>query len=154
MSHVKLGLVAVAAAMLLAACSTSQTSTTPPTAKPPAAASPAATATASATPAATAVAATGLTGKWNGQYSGAYQGTFTLTWRQSSSRLSGKITISNPPSTLNIHGTVSGGSIRFGTVGGVGITYTGTVSGSSMSGTYKVGLGSAASGGPWSASKS
>ncbi len=83
-------------------------------------------------------------------YSGAYQGTFTLTWRQSGSRLSGKITISNPVSTLNIHGTVNGGAIQFGTVGGVGITYSGTVTSNSMSGTYKVG---SSSGGPWNASK-
>jgi hypothetical protein len=45
---------------------------------------------------------------------------------------------------------VGGGSIQFGTLGSTAITYSGTVSGSSMSGTYKVG---GAQGGNWSASK-
>lgn len=139
MSHVKLGLTAVGAVLLLAACSSSQT-TTPPTATPPAVTSSTATAPAAATTTAAAAAATTLSGNWAGRYSGAYHGTFTLSWRQSGSRLSGKITISNPPSTLNIHGTVTGGAIQFGTVGGVGITYSGTLSGSgdSMSGSYQV----------------
>jgi hypothetical protein len=46
-----------------------------------------------------------------GQYSGAFQGTFILIWRQSGSGLSGHITISAPPNTLSIHGTVKNGAI-------------------------------------------
>jgi hypothetical protein len=46
---------------------------------------------------------------------------------------------------------VSGGSIRFGTVGSAAITYTGSVSGTSMSGTYQV---AGSPGGSWSATKS
>ena len=153
MSHVKVGIAAAAAALAVAACSTSHKPATSHTAKPPAVANPTST-TPTATPAATAAAATGLSGKWSGQYSGAYQGTFVLTWRQTGSRLTGRITISNPHSTLAIHGTVSGGAIQFGTVGGAAITYKGTVSGSSMSGTYQVGLNGNGSGGPWSASRS
>jgi hypothetical protein len=42
---------------------------------------------------------------------------------------------------------VTGSAIKFGTVGGQAITYKGTVSGSSMSGTYSTPGG----GGPWSA---
>ncbi len=91
-----------------------------------------------------------LPGTWSGQYSGAYSGTFILHWTQSGKHLSGTITISNPHSRLPIHGTVNGSAIRFGTVGGAAITYTGTVSGSSMSGNYQV---AGHSGGPWSASK-
>jgi hypothetical protein len=99
----------------------------------------------------TAAATSGaLTGTWNGRYSGGYQGTFTLTWQQSGGNLSGSITLSNPAITLPIHGTVAAGAIRFGTVGSVGITYSGTASGNSMSGSYDVGTGT---GGPWSASK-
>jgi hypothetical protein len=45
---------------------------------------------------------------------------------------------------------VSGGSIKFGTVGGPAITYTGSVSGGSMSGSYSTPKGK----GSWSASKS
>ncbi len=154
MSHVKLGLAATAAALLLTACSTSGTSTTVPSTKPPAVTGPTATAAPSATAAATAAAATELSGKWSGQYSGSYQGTFILNWRQSESRLTGRISISAPPGTLTIHGTVVGGTIRFGTVGGMAITYSGTVSGNSMSGTYHVGAAGGSAGGPWSASRS
>ena len=51
--------------------------------------------------------------------------------------------------TPSVNGTVSGSSIRFGTVGSSAITYTGTVSGNSMSGSYQTPGG----GGSWSAHK-
>lgn len=110
---------------------------------------------AKAAKAASAPKSTGaLSGKWSGQYSGSYNGTFKLSWHQSGSHLHGTITISNPGSTLPINGTVNGSAISFGTVGSTAITYTGTVSGNSMSGTYKVAGGNGSTGGPWSASKS
>lgn len=91
-----------------------------------------------------------LTGTWNGQYSGAFNGTFVLKWTQSGTKLSGTIKISSPSSTLGVNGTISGSSISFGTVGGgTAITYTGTFSSSSMSGSFKTPAG----GGSWSASK-
>ena len=99
---------------------------------------------------------TSLSGKWSGTYSGAYNGTFKLTWQQSGQNLSGTIMISgfgNAPT--NLHGTVQGASIRFGTVGSEAITYTGSVSGKSMSGTWKIKAGSRSlGGGSWKASKS
>jgi hypothetical protein len=150
MSHIKVAFIAAAAALLLAACSTSQTGSTPPPTTTPAATAPATSAPALATVAATA----GLSGKWSGQYGGAYQGTFNLTWRQSGSTLSGHIRLSTPPSTLRINGTVKGSVIRFGTVGSTAITYSGRVSGNSMSGSYQVHTANGSSGGPWSASKS
>lgn len=116
----------------------------------PAAASSAGGAPASSAPAASA----GLSGKWKGSYGGAFQGTFTLRWRQSGSRLSGTIRLSQPAQVLAIHGSVQGGRIRFGTVGSTAITYSGSVSGDSMSGTYQVSTGSSSAGGAWSASKS
>ena len=91
----------------------------------------------------------GVSGKWSGQYGGAYSGTFKLHWIQSGSNLHGAIKLSAPANTLPIHGTLNGGSIKFGTVGGVAITYTGTVSGSSMSGSYNTPAG----GGSWSANQ-
>ena len=94
-----------------------------------------------------------LSGKWSGQYSGSFNGTFTLTWRQSGSRLHGTIHLSNPGDTMPINGTINGGAISFGTVGSTAITYSGTVSGGSMSGNYKVHSSQGTSGGPWSASK-
>jgi hypothetical protein len=55
----------------------------------------------------------------------------------------------------SIHGTVEGASIRFGTVGSESITYSGSVSGNSMSGTWKIEAGGRAmGGGSWKASRS
>ena len=91
-----------------------------------------------------------LTGTWSGTYRGAYHGTFTLHWTQSKSRLTGTIKLSSNVGRTNITGTVQGRTIRFGTVGNTNaITYSGSVSGRSMSGTYKAG----GAGGTWSAHK-
>lgn len=131
----------------LAACSSSSTAKHPANHRPTSAA-PAAT-TSAASPPTTAGA---LTGTWSGHYSGAYTGTFRLHWRQSGSKLNGTIHISSLGGTTPIHGIVNGSAISFGTVGGgQAITYSGTVSGNSMSGTYQV---NGHGGGPWSASKS
>jgi hypothetical protein len=111
---------------------------------------PTTSATAAASSATSAPGQSGLSGTWTGKYSGAFQGTFKLSWQQSGSQLSGTIALSSPPDNLTLNGTVVGGKIRFGTVGSAAITYSGTVSGSSMSGTYQV---QSASGGPWSATK-
>jgi len=89
-----------------------------------------------------------LAGTWSGRYSGAVSGTFTLRWTQSGSTLRGSIKLSTPPGSYPITGTVHDGKISFGAVG-VGATYTGTVSGRSMSGRWK----SANRGGTWSARK-
>lgn len=152
--RIRLAVFAVPAALLLAACSSSPKSA-------PAVQVPAATAAAQATsaapaastaPPAAAPASAGLSGTWSGQYSGSYQGSFTLTWTQTGSKLSGTIKISDPASTMGINGTVQGDSISFGTVGSYGITYSGKVSGRSMSGSYQVSDGQGGNG-PWSASK-
>ena len=117
------------------------TTTTSPTATAPPAATAAATPTVSTstpTSSPSATASGGLSGSWSGTYSGSFQGTFTLQWQQTGSSLSGTIDLStggNQP----INGSVQGGAIQFGTVGSQAITYTGTVSGGSMSGSYKVG---------------
>jgi hypothetical protein len=89
-----------------------------------------------------------LAGIWLGRYSGAFSGTFTLRWTQSRSKLSGSITLSNPRGKYGISGSVQRSAIKFGAVG-VGATYTGTLSGTSMSGSYKTPQG----GGTWSAQK-
>jgi serine/threonine-protein kinase len=115
-----------------------------------AAASPSQSSPSQASPTSTPTSASTLSGKWSGKYSGSYHGTFELSWRQSGSHLHGTITISTPSITLPINGTVNGTSITFGTVGSTAITYTGTVSGKSMSGTYQV---NGSGGGPWHAAK-
>ena len=148
MTGTKLTLTIGAAALLLAACSSSGTSGK--TSANTAATHQAAAQPAAAASSAPAAAAALLSGAWHGQYGGSYQGTFVIHWRQSGSKLGGRIHISNPASSLAIHGSLVGGSIQFGTVGSYAITYSGTVSGGSMSGSYKVG---GAQGGNWSASK-
>jgi len=93
----------------------------------------------------------GLSGTWTGQYSGANEGTFTLNWQQSGSALSGMIAISDfGDNQIPINGTINGSTITFGTVGNLTITFTGSASGSSMSGTYHAPNGD----GSWSATKS
>jgi hypothetical protein len=87
-----------------------------------------------------------LAGTWSGKYSGAFSGTFTLRWTLSGSKLKGTIALSNPRGRYGINGSVHGRSITFGAVG-AGATYTGSVSGKSMSGHYKSPNG----GGSWSA---
>ena len=139
------GVLTAAVALALASCSSPSsagsggTRTTAPSSAP-------ATKVAATTPKADSA----LSGTWSGQYTGSYNGTFTVRWHQSGSRLHGTIHISNPSNTLPINGIVDGSAIRFGTLGSTVITYSGTVSGRSMSGTYKVNGGS---GGPWNASK-
>ena len=91
-------------------------------------------------------AGTSLSGTWSGRYSGTFRGTFTLHWRQTGSKLRGTINL-NGASGVPLTGTVSGSSIRFGTVGSVAVTYSGTVSGGSMSGRYHTPQGT----GSWSA---
>jgi hypothetical protein len=90
-----------------------------------------------------------LAGTWSGKYSGAFAGTFKLHWKQSGSKLTGTITLSNPSGKYGITGSVRGNAIKFGAVG-AGATYTGSVSDNSMSGHYKTPRG----GGTWSAYKS
>jgi serine/threonine-protein kinase len=119
---------------------------------------PASTGTsAPATPTASAAAkpnaTSNLSGTWLGHYGGSYNGTFKLVWRQTGSHLHGTITTSNPRRTFPINGIVHGRSIKFGTVGSNAITYTGTVSGNSMSGTFQVNFGAGSGGGPWRATK-
>ena len=157
MTQIKMMVAAAAAIVMVAGCS-SGTHKAPerPTPPPPARSTTAAATTAAAsTPdssstAKSSAALAGLAGTWNGHYNGSYSGTFTLNWTQSGSDLTGAITLSEPSVTLPIHGTMSNGQIRFGTVGSTAITYTGSVSGSTMSGQYQV-AGGVGGTGAWNA---
>jgi hypothetical protein len=91
-------------------------------------------------------AAAGLSGTWDGTYSGGFTGTFHLVWTQRGSTLTGTIALSGA-GTVPVNGHVNGSTISFGTVGSTAITYSGTVSGTSMTGTYHAG----ATSGHWSA---
>ena len=94
--------------------------------------------------------ASGLSGTWSGTYSGASDGTFTLNWTASGSNLTGTIVISDlGDDPIPINGTLNGNTISFGTVGTAAVTYKGTVSGNSMSGTWQAPIGN----GNWNATK-
>jgi hypothetical protein len=97
-----------------------------------------------------------VSGSWKGSYSGTFSGTFKLTWQQTKANLSGTIKVSGFGNTSTpIHGTLEGTAIHFGTVGSEAITYTGSVMGSSMSGTWKLEANGHVGGtGSWNASKS
>jgi len=136
----------VVVVLAAAACSSNSGGTTTSTSTTPPAGST------SATTPPSGGSSSPLTGRWTGTYSGTFNGTFNLTWRESSSKLNGVIHL-NPGGTSTIHGTVSGGAIRFGTVGSTEITYTGTVSGDHMSGTWRVHAGPGGNG-TWSATRS
>jgi hypothetical protein len=69
-------------------------------------------------------------GGGRGRNSGTYSGTFVLNWDQSGSKLSGTIDLSTA-GRVPVNGTVDGSSIKFGTVGGSAVHYTGSVSGDS-----------------------
>ena len=143
-------LVALLATLALVAIGCSSSNNTEPTATSAATSPPAVATPSVSSPASSPTAAAGeLSGTWSGKYSGAYNGTFTLTWTQKGPALKGTINLSTA-GTLNINGAVTGNTIAFGTVGSTAITYTGTVSGDSMSGTYQV---AGSGGGPWSATK-
>jgi hypothetical protein len=107
---------------------------------------------ATGTTAAGQASGSGLSGSWSGTYGGAYSGTFKLHWTQSATSLRGSISIAymGQRAKTTVTGKVSGTEIKFGAVGPVGvITYTGSVSGNSMSGHYTTPKG----GGTWSAHK-
>jgi hypothetical protein len=157
MSRARIALSVSAAALLLAGCASSHKDA-PPKVNAASVTKPSGSAPASSAPATRSTSGgantTGLSGSWTGQYGGSFQGTFKLNWQQSSSKLSGTIQLSNPPGSLAIHGNVNGSTISFGTVGSTAITYSGSVSGNSMSGTYTVAAPNGSAGGNWSASKS
>ena len=85
----------------------------------------------------------GLGGQWSGTWTDTSPdtsgGTFALTWTQTGNNLSGTITVAGAPCLTagNVTGTINGSAISFGAVSGqVTITYTGTIAGTKMQGTY------------------
>jgi hypothetical protein len=163
MNQTKLIVAVGAAAALVAACSSSNAISSPSSTPAIASSSASAagvtparhaslTATTSPTREGRPAAGPALSGRWKGTYSGAYTGTFVLRWKQATSKLTGTIDLSTAPGAVTIGGTVAGGRIQFGTVGSQAITYTGSVSGSSMSGQYRI-AGGAGGSGAWTATR-
>ena len=148
---------ALVAALTVAACSSSKSSGGPTASTAASAAAsqtpapPASTPPATGAAASSPAAAASLTGKWIGSYSGSFSGTFTLDWTQRGPALTGTIDLSTSGKT-SLSGTVVNGKIHFGTVGSTVITYTGTVSGNSLSGDYQI-AGGAGGQGTWKAQR-
>jgi hypothetical protein len=147
MMRIALGITAVLSVGLMAGCSSGTTDT------PPATTAPTTNALTAPTSLPTAVATTApsveVSGTWKGSYNGVYSGTFTLTWQQTGSTVNGNIDLSSPQRSFGINGNLAGSAITFGSVSFV--TYSGTVSGNSMQGTYSTPTGG---NGNWTANKS
>ncbi len=96
------------------------------------------------TPAPSAAATpVGLGGQWSGTWTDTSPdtsgGTFALTWTQTGNTLSGTINVVGAACLTagNVTGTINGSAISFGAVSGqVTITYTGSIAGTKMQGTY------------------
>jgi hypothetical protein len=87
------------------------------------------------TPAATATQSPlDLSGTWEGECTGPFNGFCSLTLTQTVNTLDGTFILSSPQDHLHISGALAGRAISFGSVGVV--TFTGTLSGSTMSGSY------------------
>jgi hypothetical protein len=83
-------------------------------------------------------------------------GTFALTWTQSGNALTGTIVVKGTPclSAATVSGTVNGSTISFGAVSGKNtVVYDGTISGSTMKGTYTAPAGCGDAKGTWQAAK-
>lgn len=126
--------------LVAAACGGSDSSAAPPTGTAATTAPPAVTA--SSTPSDSG-SADAIEGPWDGTWTSTStpgaSGTFHIEFTQSGDQLNGSITITNSPciTTGTISGALDGNSITFGAVkGSQNVAYTGTISGSSMSGTY------------------
>lgn len=81
----------------------------------------------------------GWDGTWTSTSDPGVDGTFHIDFTRSGAVLNGSISITDTPciTTGTITGTLDGDNIEFGAVQGTqNIAYTGTISGSSMSGTY------------------
>lgn len=158
---------AIFALTLFAGCGDDDDSAKTPTAAAAVATSPASTVATSPTaapataPPATATTSTGsaLDGTWTGTWNSSDtsdNGAVTIQWKQSGQQLAGTIVVSNTPCVTNgtITGTVSGTTITFGAVqGATTIAYTGTLSGTSLSGTYQANASCGNAKGRWSATK-
>jgi len=107
-------------------------------------------------------AATTVDGSWTGTYeSEAFPGNnggFEFQLKQSGTKFSGPFTLNTAGaciSSAEISGTVTGSEIDFGAVeGGQKITYTGTVKGDEMSGTYSAPAACDNDEGTWKATRS
>ncbi len=133
-----------------------------PAGSPLPAASPAATATPapSVAPSPPAAGAGGIAGSWNGTWQDKTvdqaSGTFVVTLAQKGTALTGSIIVKGTPCLTSgtVTGAVNGSTINFGAVSGrVQITYSGSVIGTTMKGTYAASAMCGDAKGDWQATK-
>jgi hypothetical protein len=90
-----------------------------------------------------------LSGDWGGQSTGPFNGSLSLTLTQTANALHGTIMVETSTENLQISGDVSGTTVDFGAPGVV--MFTGTLSGSTISGSYTVIANGRAGAGSWTA---
>jgi len=106
-----------------------------PSTRAPMGSTPNPTSSPTPTPAATQTPlSVNLSGTWLGLCAGQFSGYCSLTLKQAANALEGTFTVQSPPDSVPISGNVTGSTIGFGAVGVV--AFTGTLSGSTMSGSY------------------
>ncbi len=122
---------------------------------PEATATPAPSAAPSASP-----ASGGVAGSWNGTWHDKTPdqaaGSFVVTLAQNGTALTGSITVKGTPclSAGTVTGTVNGTAISFGAVSGrIQISYSGSISGTTMKGTYTASAQCSDATGTWEATK-
>jgi hypothetical protein len=167
-----ISIVALAGALLVAACNGAPVATAPtptpgastgvsgPSATAVVVATAAATASPSTAPSAPASIAGAWRGTWSSQKYPGLTGHFALTFVQQGSALSGTISITGSSciSGATLTGQLTGTQITFGVVQGAEtVAYSGTWSGASMSGTWTITHGSGGActtdNGDWSATR-
>ena len=128
----------------------------------PASPSPAASATAlpSPAPSPSAATGTGIAGTWNGTWQDKTPdqagGTFVVTLTQSGNALTGSIVVKGTPCLTSgtVTGAVNGNAISFGAVSGrIQIKYDGSITGSTMKGTYTASAACSDATGAWQAAR-
>ena len=91
-----------------------------------------------------------LSGTWGGlNTAGPLNSFMTLTLTQTGKALDGTVAMQSPPENVHISGGVSGNAVSFGAAGV--ISFTGTLSGSTLSGSYTSIANGKASSGSWTA---
>lgn len=153
--RVKATVISVVALLVLAACGGGSETDAAKTASTSGAST-------SQTTASTATPAAGqLEGTWTGTYTSkkfsSTSGGFTVVFTQSGTELSGTITLEAGCVTSGtLSGTVTGDTIDFGAVKGQGrtVSFTGSVDGDQMKGTYDSDASCGNDNGTWTASRS
>jgi hypothetical protein len=155
-SLVGAAILVTACLLLSSGCSSSgngkASTSTPNTASATSSSAAAPSSAASSTAASSPAAEDKIAGTWNGTFTGGTSsGMFKVVFTQQGETIAGNITITGNGGNAQgpIRGKLTGSNITFGAVGGTAISFTGSFSGNSMSGTYRSGTDT----GTWKATR-